>query len=287
MNGTWAVPPLQLPESGKHNPKRISALSKSPLSQWTTGLNPEPLGSPGLPYRPVLTEAAPRPAHLPPSPPLHLRPRIPPPAPGPEPSPSGLASPFVSTRSSQPSGARSSWSRMVRVWERPACPAALARRLETSRRGRRSRCHALGPPRGRCRAVLPGGRVSCRLARTRRLSESGQLPAGPSLRLPGPSAAGLLPPVSGELHSDRKEEGRRGRGNNFYTPDPAPSLDGIDKRDPRFPLWKVGFIMVSMRWAWHGLMTLLPAVPLEQPLDKPSVNLSYSDFIRPCPKPWA
>ena len=61
----------------------------------------------------------------------------------------------------------------------------------------------------------------------------------------------------------------------------------INKREPRFPLWKVGFIMVSMRWALHGLMTLLPAVPLEQPLDKPSVNLSYSDFIRPGPKPWA
>lgn len=48
-----------------------------------------------------------------------------------------------------------------------------ARRLETSRRGPRSGCHARGPPRGRCRAALsslpaarPGEGFSRRLGRT-------------------------------------------------------------------------------------------------------------------------
>ena len=226
LNGTWAVPPLQLPESGKRNPKRGSALSKSPLSQWTTGLNPEPLGSPGLPYRPVLTEAAPRPAPLPPSPPPHLRPRIHPSRPQPgaltlrlgitlrfdqeqpaqrgqeqlEPHGPGLGTSGVS------SGARSQAGNF------PTGPAIPLPRT--------------GPAPGAVSRRAAGGKGFLQTRPNPRPLRVRAAPCGPVPAAPGSFRRRPPPSLLRGLHSDRKEEGRRGRGNNFYTPDPAPSLDG-------------------------------------------------------------
>lgn len=75
------------------------------------------------------------------------------------PSPSSLASSFAWARRSQATGARSSRGRIARSGYDPR-----ALRLELNwklRYGAGGRCHALGPPRGRCRALLrpPRGRV--------------------------------------------------------------------------------------------------------------------------------
>lgn len=147
----------------------------------------------------------------------------PPARPRPGPSPSGLASPFALARSSQPSGARSSRGRIARVGG--GCmsvrPPRGASRLETSGRGRRGRCHALGPPRGRCRAAplrspppsggggMGGGRFSCRRART----EASQLERLPLACLRG---SRVLPPACPPLSllkgllSGLEDEGRAG-----------------------------------------------------------------------------
>lgn len=96
------------------------------------------------------------------------------------------------------------------------------RRLESSRRGWRSGCHALGPPRGRCRtaplplpAALPGGKGFPADLPKRRLLRGGAAPSGLFPRLPGfsagpPSSLFFLKGASLSLGPGRGE-----RGNNF------------------------------------------------------------------------
>lgn len=204
--------PFQVNECGNHSPRRGSDLSKSSGSRWTSSGNPDPLASPGPLYRPVLTEAAPLI-----SPRARSPPRIPPPAPA-----RALTLRLgVVLRFGQEQPAQRGQEQQGPHGQGVGTPGqpGVARRLESSRRGRRSGCHALGPPRGRCRtaplplpAARPGGKGFPADLPKPRLLRVGAAPSGLSPRLPGFSAG---PPSSLFLPKGASPRPGRGeRGNN-------------------------------------------------------------------------
>lgn len=132
-----------LHKRGNRGPMRGSDLSESPAGKWTDDRNPAP--PPALLPQVAWT--------------LGSSARLPGTAPHTAPSPSSLASSFAWARRSQASGARSSRGRIAGSgYDPPALRLKLNWKLRDWAGGR---CHALGPPQGRCRALLrpPRGRV--------------------------------------------------------------------------------------------------------------------------------
>lgn len=139
---------------------------------------------------------------------------------------------------------------MARARGRPAGPAVLAGwKLRDEARGPAA-THwtrpggGVAPPRTLPAALPRGMGFPADMPEQRPLSWSSSSAVSPLL--PGPAArrTSSLPSL-GASH-DLEKEGRAGRGNDFYTPDSAPRLDGINDWEPHFRRLKWGL-------QWHLL----------------------------------